>query len=73
MINYADSGERFVTTAQAAQILSVSVSTLKKFILLGKLKAVKTPGGHYRILKKDLYENLYQQSDHSDLAGKGEK
>lgn len=28
--------EKFITAAQAAEILSVSVSTLKKFIVLGK-------------------------------------
>lgn len=45
----------FLTTTQAAELLNVSLSTLKKFVYEGKLKTLKTPGGHYRILKKDLF------------------
>ena len=45
----------FLTTAQAAEILNVSQATLKKFVYQRKLKAFKTPGGHYRILKRDLF------------------
>ncbi|MBF0505098.1 MAG: helix-turn-helix domain-containing protein [Candidatus Omnitrophica bacterium] len=51
----------FLTTAQAAEILNVSVSTLKKFIYTQKLKALKTPGGHYRISKKYLLKEFYKQ------------
>ncbi len=54
-----ESDEKFLTTAQAAVLLNVSVSTLKKFVATGRVKAVKTPGGHYRIRRKDLLENLY--------------
>jgi excisionase family DNA binding protein len=46
----------FLTTAQAAKLLNVSVSTLKKFIYLGKIKTLRTPGGHHRILRKDLFD-----------------
>ncbi|MBF0485334.1 MAG: helix-turn-helix domain-containing protein [Candidatus Omnitrophica bacterium] len=56
-INTEDS---FLTTAQAAKALNVSVATLKKFVLYGRIKAIKTPGGHYRIRKKDLFENIYK-------------
>ncbi|MEI6437323.1 MAG: excisionase family DNA-binding protein [Candidatus Omnitrophota bacterium] len=51
--------DKFLTTTQAAGLLSVSVSTLKKFVGTGRIRAIKTPGGHYRIRKKDLMENLY--------------
>ncbi len=51
--------EKFLTASQAAELLNVSISTLKKFIHSGKIKALKTPGGHYRVLRKDLLENLY--------------
>jgi len=44
----------FLTSAQAARMLNVSLSTFKKFIYQGKIKTLKTPGGHHRILKKDL-------------------
>jgi len=48
----------FLTTTQAASYLNISIATLKKLILLGKIKSFKTPGGHYRIFKKELLENL---------------
>ncbi len=49
-----DRASLFLTTAQAAKLLNISVSTLKKFIFTGKLKTLKTPGGHHRILREDL-------------------
>ncbi|MCK5581162.1 MAG: HD domain-containing protein [Candidatus Omnitrophica bacterium] len=44
----------FLTPNQAAKILNISLATFKKFIYQGKIKTLKTPGGHHRILKKDL-------------------
>jgi putative nucleotidyltransferase with HDIG domain/excisionase family DNA binding protein len=52
----------FLTPVQATRILNVSLSTLKKFIYSGKLKTLKTPGGHHRILKQDLYR-LFDQKE----------
>lgn len=52
----SDATSLFLTTAQAAKFLNVSLSTFKKYIYLGKIKTLKTPGGHHRILKKDLFE-----------------
>ena len=49
----------FLTSAQASELLNISVSTLKKYIHQGKIKTLKTPGGHHRFLKKDLLERLY--------------
>lgn len=39
---------------QAADYCNSSDSSIKRYINSGKLKAYKTPGGHYRILKNDL-------------------
>ncbi|MBN2097699.1 MAG: HD domain-containing protein [Candidatus Omnitrophica bacterium] len=50
--------EVFLTPNQAAEILNVSLSTLKKFIYSGKIKTLKTPGGHHRIRKSDLFEMM---------------
>lgn len=44
----------FLTSQQAAKILNISLSTLKKFIYTGKIKTITTPGGHHRIRRKDL-------------------
>jgi excisionase family DNA binding protein len=49
----------FLTSAQAADLLNISVGTLKKYIRQGKIKTLKTPGGHHRFLKKDLLKKLY--------------
>lgn len=38
-----------MTTKQAAQMLGVAVSTVQKWVELGKLSSWKTPGGHRRI------------------------
>jgi len=50
----------FLTTTEAAELIHVSLSTLKKYIYQEKLRTLKTPGGHHRIRKSDLY-NLYKQ------------
>jgi len=47
--------ETFLTAAQAAEIINVSLSTFKKFIYQGKIRTLKTPGGHHRIRKSDLF------------------
>ena len=52
--------DSFMTTAQASEFLNMSVSTIKKFIYQGKIKTLKTPGGHHRYLKKDLMKMLYR-------------
>jgi len=49
----------FLTSAQAAELLNISVGTLKKYIHQGKIKTLKTPGGHHRFLKDDLLKQLY--------------
>ena len=51
--------DEYLTTTQAAEMLNVSTSTFKKFITSGKIKVIKTPGGHYRISRKVLMKSLY--------------
>jgi molybdopterin-binding protein len=34
---------------EAARLLGISYPTIKQWILAGKLKTIKTPGGHHRI------------------------
>lgn len=48
----------FLTSNQAAHFLNISLSTLKKFIYSGKIKTLKTPGGHHRISKDDLFKMI---------------
>ncbi|MBW1707252.1 MAG: response regulator [Deltaproteobacteria bacterium] len=42
------------TVGQAAEYCSLSRGTLWRYIKSGDLKASQTPGGHFRILRKDL-------------------
>ena len=44
----------YLTTFQAADILSVTPDSILKWIKSGKLKARRTPGGHYRIPRENV-------------------
>ena len=45
---------------EAALRLGISYPTIKQWLYRGKLKAVKTPGGHYRIPEGELDEFLHK-------------
>jgi excisionase family DNA binding protein len=45
----------YLTPSQAAQILNISIATLKKSIYQGKIRTFKTVGGHHRIRRSDLF------------------
>lgn len=42
------------TTREVADIFKVDPKTVKRWISLGKLKAIRTPGGHYRITEASV-------------------
>jgi molybdopterin-binding protein len=46
--------ETLLTPREAAAEIGVSYATLKQWILAGKLKSTKTPGGHHRIPQSAL-------------------
>jgi excisionase family DNA binding protein len=52
--NIITTNETYLTPRQAAGILNVSLSTLKKLIYSGKIRTIKTPGGHHRINRENL-------------------
>ncbi|QNI34300.1 helix-turn-helix transcriptional regulator [Alloacidobacterium dinghuense] len=43
-----------LTPREAALRLGISYPTIKQWLYHGKIKAVKTPGGHYRIPEAEL-------------------
>jgi molybdopterin-binding protein len=45
---------------EAARMLGISYATIKQWILSGRLKTVKTPGGHHRISEGALKPFLKQ-------------
>lgn len=46
--------ETFLTPIEASNFLNISVSTLKKLIYQGRVRTLRTPGGHHRIPKSSL-------------------
>jgi molybdopterin-binding protein len=51
-----------LTARQASRILGISYPTIKQWILAGKLKTSKTPGGHHRIAESTLKPFLAKDS-----------
>lgn len=49
-----------LTPRDAALRLGISYAAIKQWIYRGKLKAVKTPGGHYRIPEAELDALLFK-------------
>lgn len=45
------------TPRAAAERLGISYPTIKQWLYRGKLRAIKTPGGHYRIHEREI-QNL---------------
>jgi len=45
---------QFLTPREAARMLGISYPTIKNWILTGKLKTVRTPGGHHRLIAASL-------------------
>lgn len=46
------------TPRDAAERLGISYPTIKQWLYRGKLRAVKTPGGHYRIHEREIQSFL---------------
>jgi len=46
--------DQMLTAREAARLINVSYPTIKQWIINGKLKTVRTPGGHHRIAQSKL-------------------
>jgi molybdopterin-binding protein len=46
--------QRHLAPREAANILGISYPTLKQWIYHGKIKSVKTPGGHHRVPESEI-------------------
>lgn len=57
-----------LTPRQAAEKLGISYPALKHWILAGRIRTVKTPGGHHRIPVSALQEFLPTGSAHLGAA-----
>lgn len=57
-----------LTPRQAAQRLGISYPALKHWILAGRIRTIKTPGGHHRVPLDALQEFLPQAAAHPGTA-----
>ena len=57
-----------LTPRQAAEKLGISYPALKHWILAGRIKTVKTPGGHHRIPLAALKEFLPETATNPTVA-----
>jgi len=60
-----------VSIPEAASYSAVSRWTIWKYVRSGELKAFRTPGGHYRILKTDLENFMRDKGMYSFPSGDG--
>ena len=58
--NQNPAGETLLRARDAAVQLQISYPTIKQWIYRRNLKAVKTPGGHYRIPQSEIDRLLYR-------------
>jgi excisionase family DNA binding protein len=52
-----------LTTSKVAKLLSVSQSTVERWIVLDRLKAIKLPSGHYRVRRSEVNRILRDQDN----------
>jgi len=52
----------FLSRGEVARLFGVSVSTVTRWARTGLLKAVRTPGGHYRFRADDMRRAIHQGS-----------
>jgi molybdopterin-binding protein len=57
---------RLLTPRETSEILGVSFATVKTWIYKGKLRTVKTPGGHHRIPEEDIERYLRTKAGRED-------
>jgi molybdopterin-binding protein len=62
--------ETLLTPREAAAAIGVSYPTIKQWILAGKLKTIKTPGGHHRIPQAGLKRYLPAPSEPASTASR---
>lgn len=48
------SRDNLMTPREASRMMGISYPTIKKWILDGKLKTIRTPGGHHRLSEASL-------------------
>src|ERR1700727_2351267 len=63
--------EKMFSPREASKVLGISYATLKLWIYKGKVRTIKTAGGHHRIPESQLDKFLHSASDRGEVATKG--
>src|SRR5437588_13028714 len=58
--------EKLLAPREAANILGISYPTLKQWIYHGKIKSLKTPGGHHRKPESEIERLFPKQQGRGD-------
>jgi molybdopterin-binding protein len=66
--NNNNNDDKMLSPRAAAQLLGVSYPTLKQWIYKGKIRTVKTAGGHHRIPSEETDKFLYRTLEKSPLS-----
>src|SRR5579859_8240002 len=53
---------------EAARILGISYPTLKQWIYRGKIRTMKTPGGHHRVPESEIDRMIPKKLDRGDIS-----
>jgi molybdopterin-binding protein len=59
--------QKLLAPREAANILGISYPTLKQWIYHGKIKSVKTPGGHHRVPESEIDRLFPSKLSHGDI------
>lgn len=62
--------KQMLTPREASRVLGISYPTIKNWILSGRLKTIKTPGGHHRVSFRSLKPFLDKDALKSDAASR---
>ena len=65
--NVLSDRSKLVSPRDAAKVLGISYSTLKRWIHTRKIRTVKTQGGHHRIPESELDKHLHFASNKKPL------
>ena len=59
--------QRLLAPREVANILGISYPTLKQWIYHGKIKSVKTPGGHHRVPESEIDRLFPKKLERGDV------
>ena len=60
--------QKLLAPREAANILGISYPTLKQWIYRGKIKSMKTPGGHHRVPESEIDRLIPKRLERGDIG-----